>query len=1008
MTEHARGAGPADTAGGAGPDAGTHAPADADTDADAGTHTDAGTDSDTSTRAGTGTPADADTDADAGTDPGAPGPGPGAPDPGAPGPGAPDPGAPGLDLTVVVPAYNEEHRLRPTLDAVVGHLRADPDRWGRWELIVVDDGSTDRTAAVAAEAAAAEPRIRVLAGEGNHGKGHALRRGVLASHGRRVLLTDADLATPIAELDRLDAQLTADGGEGAAIGSRAHPDARIEVRQLAVREWLGRLGNRLIQRVAVDGISDTQCGFKLFEGDRARAAFADSRLDGWGIDVEIIRFFRRSGEPVTEVPVRWSHQPGSKVRPLDYGRVLVELIRLRVRPGGGPGAGPGAGPGGRLGGFARRAFDRHPRLRTDLAVAGLFLLASLWLYKGLWADLDHAYLADAGADQDQWEWFFAVTADNVAHLRNPLFTTFQNFPDGVNLMANTVMLGLSVPLAPVTLTLGPVVTWALVLTLGLTATACSWYWLFARRLTHHRPAAALGAALAAFAPPMMSHANAHPNFLVLFMLPVIIDRTLRLCDGGNDGGSDGGNDGRNVVRDGVLLGLFATYQIFLGEEPLLLAVLGTLIFVCAYGVVRRDAARAALRPLLRGVGWGLLVCLPLVAFPLGWQFFGPQSYHSVLHGDNAGNSPLAFLEFSGRALFGDEATADALAMNRTEQNAFYGWPLISLTLGIVVWLWRLAVVRALAFTAVAAALLSLGPKVRIPFTDVVLPGPWRALAHQPLFESVIESRVAMICAPALGALLALAVDRLADTRADSGDPYRPDGPRGPRGLHGPGGPHRPDGLRDLGDLGAPGDLAGPAPVQRRLHRIVGLAAVAAALLPIVPTPLPVRDRPDVPAFISQGMYRSYVAKGESVVPVPLPEPGSAEVLHWQSASGFGFSVPRGYFNGPWGEERMGIYGAPARYTSNLLRDVRYSGQVPEIGAQWRAQARYDLDFWRAGVVMLAPQPNDGELYETLEKLLERPGKWIGGVWIWDLGRDQGPAGTPARTPAAGATGGPGT
>lgn len=828
----------------------------------------------------------------------------------------------GVDLSVVIPAYNEERRLRPTLDAIRAHLRADPDRWGTWELIVVDDGSTDGTAAVAAEAAAGEPRVRVVTGGGNHGKGHALRRGVLASNGRRVLLTDADLATPIDELDRLDKQLTADGG-GAAIGSRAHPDARIEVRQLALREWLGRLGNRLIRLVAVDGIADTQCGFKLFDGERARAAFAGSRLDGWGIDVEILRFFRRSGWPVTEVPVRWAHQPGSKVRPLDYGRVLLELVRLRAA-GGAPGTRSPAYPG-------------HRR-RTDLIVGGLFLLASFFLYKGLWADLDHAYLADAGSDQNQWEWFFRVTADNVTHLRNPLFTTLQNFPDGVNLMANTVMLGLSVPLTPVTLAFGPTVTWALVLTLGLAATALAWYWLFARRLVRGRWAAALGAALAAFAPPMMSHANAHPNFLVLFMIPVIIDRALRLCEG------------RRVVRDGVLLGLFATYQIFLGEEPLLLAVMGTLLFALAYAAVDRERARAAVRPLLRGLGWALMVCLPLVAVPLYWQFFGPQSYHSVLHGDGAGNSPLAFLQYSGRSLFGDEATADRLAMNRTEQNAFYGWPLIALAFGIGLWLWRAAVVRALAFTALAAALLSLGPKIRIPFTDVVLTGPWRILAHQPLFESVIESRVAMICAPALGALVALAADRIADRRAE-----------------------------ELGLM-----LGGAALEQRRRLRLVAYAALAAALLPIVPTPLPVRERPDVPAFIADGTYRRYVGEGETVVPVPVPDPGNAEALHWQSASGLGFSVPGGYFNGPWGEERMGIYGAPARYTSNLLRDVRYSGQVPVIDAKWRAQARFDLAFWKAGVVVLGPQPNDAALYETLEKLLGGPGKRVGGAWIWDL------------------------
>ncbi|MGW0775967.1 dolichyl-phosphate beta-glucosyltransferase [Streptomyces sp. NPDC002835] len=801
-----------------------------------------------------------------------------------------------VDLSVVVPAYNEEARLRPTLDAIRAHLRAEPDRWGEWELIVVDDGSTDATVKIAQEAAAEEPRIQVVTSATNRGKGSALRLGVLASYGRRVLITDADLATPAEELDRLETELES-AGAAAAIGSRAHPDARIEVHQRRVREWLGRMGNRLIRAVAVPGIRDTQCGFKLLDGDKARAAFADSRLDGWAIDVEVLRFFRRQGWPVTEVPVRWSHVAGSKVRPADYGKVLLELLRLRAR--------------------AVR--------RVDLAVAGLFLVASVLLYKGLWTDLDRGYLRDAGQDQNQWEWFFAVTADNVVHLRNPLFTTLQNNPEGVNLMANTVMLGLSVPFTPVTLALGPTVTWALVLTLGLAATATAWYLLIARWVVANRWAAALGGAFAAFAPPMMSHGNAHPNFLVLFVIPVIIDRALRLCEG------------RNVRRDGILLGLFATYQIFLGEEPLLLAAMGMLLFALSYALAARDVARAAWRPLLKGTGIALLVCLPLVAFPLGWQFFGPQSYKSVLHGDNAGNSPLAFLQFSGRALLGSDAGADPLAMNRTEQNAFFGWPLIALAFAIVIRLWRLPLVKALTFTAVAAAFLSLGPKFRIPHTDIVLTGPWRALAHQPLFESVIESRVAMICAPVLGVLLALTAQRLAA--------WRPP-------------------LRGL-----------------------GFAALAAALVPVLPTPYPVRERPEIPGFIAQGTYEKYLADGESLVTVPLPHPGSAEALHWQSATGLGFRVAGGYFNGPWGPDRIGIYGATPRHTSNLLNDVRNSGQVPVIGPNWQAQARQDLEAWNAGVVVLAPQYNDGPLYATVEKLLGRPGERVAGVWVWDVGEE---------------------
>ncbi|WP_328537570.1 dolichyl-phosphate beta-glucosyltransferase [Streptomyces sp. NBC_00344] len=804
-----------------------------------------------------------------------------------------------VELSVVVPAYNEEGRLSPTLDAIRAHLSSGHRSW---ELIVVDDGSSDGTAGIAADAAAADSRVRLVSSPGNRGKGHALRLGVAASRGARVLVTDADLATPIEELDRLTTEL--ETGYEAAVGSRAHPESHVEVHQGRLREWMGRMGNRLIQAVAVPGIRDTQCGFKLLDGEKAREAFADARIDGWAIDVEILQYFRKQGWPVAEVPVRWSHQEGSKVGPLDYLRVLCELVRLKAR--------------------AIRG--------VDLAVCALFLLASVLLYKNLWADLGHNYLADSLQDQNQWEWFFAVTADNVAHLHNPLFTTAQNYPAGVNLMGNTPMLGLSVPLTPVTLAFGPTVTWALVLTGGLTATAVAWYWLIAKRLVRNRWAAATGAALAAFAPPMISHGNAHPNFLVLFMIPVIIDRTLRLCGPGKEPGARKG-----VVKDGILLGVFASYQIFLGEEPFLLAAIGMLLFAVSYALVRRDVAKAAALPLAKGLGVAALTALPLVAYPLAWQFFGAQSYHSVLHGNNAGNSPRALLEFSGRALFGSDARADKLALNRTEENAFYGWPLVALAFAVTVRLWRHALVKALAFTAVAAAVLSLGQKIRIPYTDVVFPGPWRLLAHKPLFDSVIEGRVAMICAPALGMLIALAADRLVRTRV-------------------------------------------------RAYRAVGSLAVAAALVPVVPTPYPVHARPGVPAFIADGMWKKYVGPGESVVPVPLPDPGSAEALHWQSATGLHFPVPGGYFNGPWGPDRIGIYGASPRYTSNLFHDVRYGSRIPDIGAKWQAQARYDLAYWKAGVVVIPPEDNDAALYVTVQKLLGKPGKRVGGVWIWPVGK----------------------
>lgn len=797
-----------------------------------------------------------------------------------------------LDLTVVVPAYNEEARLGPTLDAITGHLRENEGRWGDWEVVVVDDGSTDGTGALVT--ALADPRVQLVTSPRNRGKGHALRLGVAASRGARVLVTDADLAAPIEELEVLDKAL----GEGhaAAIGSRSVPGSTIEHHQHRVRELLGRAGNLLIRRVAVPGIRDTQCGFKLFDGDRARTAFAASRLNGWGIDVEVLQHFRRADWPVAEIPVRWAHQSGSKVRPLDYARVLAELTALKARA-------------------VRPA---------DLLAVTLFLLMAVALYAGRWADPNGRYLPDSLQDQNQWEWFFAVTAHNVSHFQNPLFTDLQGFPDGVNLMANTVMLGLSVPFTPITLLAGPAISLALVMTLGLAVTATAWYWLIVKRVVRQRGAAFAGATLATFAPPMISHANAHPNFVILFMMPLIIDRALRLCEG------------ERVRRNGVILGLMAAYQIFLGEEPLLLAAMGMVLFALAYAAVRRDVARTAWRPLLRGLAIGAAVCLPIVAIPLYWQFFGAQSYHSVLHGDNAGNSPMALLSFAERSLIaGDRDRANALSLNPTEQNAFYGWPLVALAFAIVVRLWERPAVKALAFTAVAAAFLSLGPKFRIPLTDTVLPGPWALLAKKPLFESVIEGRVAMICAPALGMLLAVAVERLAATRKLS-------------------------------------------------TQYFGTLAVVLAVLPIVPAPLKSVERVDVPPFIADGMWKSYVGKGESLVPVPLPDPGNAEALHWQTAAGLGFKLPGGYFNGPYGDDRVGIYGASPRFTSNMLRDVRYNGVAPTIGDNWRAQAKKDFAFWKAGVLVLAPQGNDGVLRETLEQLTGKPGKWTGGVWVWDL------------------------
>jgi len=225
-------------------------------------------------------------------------------------------------LTVVIPAYNEERRLPRTLGTVVAHLRG---RGLPFEVVLVDDGSVDGTARVAAEAG---PEVRVLRLP-HRGKGAAVRAGVLAAGGDLLLVTDADLSTPIEELDVLVAALECCE---VAIGSRNVAGARVAVPQRLGRRLMGRGFNLLVQALLLPGLRDTQCGVKLFRRDVALAVFERCRSDGFAFDVEALALARHLGHRVAEVPVEWRNSPDSRVRPLrDVPRMLWDLVTIRRR-----------------------------------------------------------------------------------------------------------------------------------------------------------------------------------------------------------------------------------------------------------------------------------------------------------------------------------------------------------------------------------------------------------------------------------------------------------------------------------------------------------------------------------------------------------------------------------------------------------------------------------------------------------------------------------------------------
>lgn len=236
-------------------------------------------------------------------------------------------------LSIVIPAYNEAKRLPATLARLDEYLF---NREFSYEMLVVDDGSRDATREVVRKFASTRSWVRLVQYDDdqdrpvNRGKGYAVRQGILASLGRDVLFTDADLSTPIEEIEKLLPPI-ARGECDIAVASRALPESDLAVHQPWYRELMGRTFNRFVQAVIQTRIRDTQCGFKAFRGDVARRIFSLAQIDGFGFDTEIIYLANKFGYRVQEIGVIWRHRDESRVNPLLAPlSMMSELLQVRA------------------------------------------------------------------------------------------------------------------------------------------------------------------------------------------------------------------------------------------------------------------------------------------------------------------------------------------------------------------------------------------------------------------------------------------------------------------------------------------------------------------------------------------------------------------------------------------------------------------------------------------------------------------------------------------------------
>jgi hypothetical protein len=550
---------------------------------------------------------------------------------------------------------------------------------------------------------------------------------------------------------------------------------------------------------------------------------------------------------------------------------------------------------------------------------------------GLLRDPYGLELSQNASDQTLVEWFLAY-GSRFWDGDHSLLTGRLNAPDGVNLLVNAATTGLGVIFAPVTMLFGAPVTFAVLLVLNLAGTAFAWYLLFSRVMGASTVAAAIGGGFCGFAPGMVSQANGHLHITAQWLVPAMIWCVVTIARAAAQAPAK--VEVMRIVLPATIFGLLVVVQLFIGEEVLFLTAVGLAVFTVAYLLIIRPPWPQFWR-FSAGIAIAVAVAVPLLLYPMWLQFAGPQSVpNGVFNPDYFYADLGSFFTYSPLSVAGKTSNA-YLSTGPAEYNSFFGWPLLLLITGLVIWLRRSAIAVASAIAAVVVSALSLGSQVMLHRQPTGHDGPYALLKGLPVIDGALPQRFALAAIPLIAVLLVLGWDK----------------------------PARPSWI---------------VPV-----------AFGVALVPLVPVPLPVHERQSVPEFYTSGAWRSCASDGEIIIPVPVATPSAPEPMRYATAARAAFGMPEGFFIGPYGRDGKATVGTWKRPTSQLLAEVARTGVRPVIGDKERVQAKLDLEAWKAKCVALTRHPYRNELQVVLEDLLG-PGEPIADALVWKIAEPRTP------------------